>query len=96
MIPRQYHIVQVFAAASLWIRSNPEWLLNLDHIAVRDEAGNLVQVIYRDINISADYTELLHARVEYLVDTRCGLFMPQIGYSRYLLATNRTVRFWNK
>lgn len=72
------------AASTLWIYENPEWLLNLDQIAVRDEAGNLLQVIHRDINISADYNELLNARVEYAVDTRWGLFMPQIGYSRYL------------
>ena len=67
-----------------WIYDNPEWLLNLPEIAVRDEQGNLTQVIHRDINISADYNERLEAAVEYQVDTRWGLFMPQVGYSRYL------------
>ncbi|MCY3606434.1 MAG: TonB-dependent receptor [Gammaproteobacteria bacterium] len=72
------------ARSTLWIYDNPEWLLGLDEIAVRDERGNLQQVIHRNINISADYNEMFDAKVEYQVDTRWGLFMPQIGYSRYL------------
>ena len=67
-----------------FIYDNPEWLLDLPEIGVRDEGGNLTQVIHRDINISADYNEMLNAKVEYQVDTRWGLFVPQIGYSRYL------------
>jgi len=71
-------------SSSAWFYNNPEWILNHPHVAVRNERGDLVQVKSIDINIAADYNEIVTGELEYSFDTRFGTFTPRVGYTRYL------------
>ena len=69
---------------SEYLFSNPAWILAHPQTGIRNERGDLVTVYYRDINMAADYNELITTELEYTFDTRFGEFTPRIHYSRYL------------
>lgn len=55
-----------------------------DQIVVRNERGDITEVIYRNINLAESKNELISTDIEYAFDTRWGEFRPRLGYSRYL------------
>ena len=67
-----------------WLYRNPEYIFDNPLVAVRNERGDLLMVNNRDINLAADYNELITTQLEYGFDTRFGEFTPRIQYTRYL------------
>ena len=70
--------------SALWLYRNPEYVFDNPLIAVRNERGDLLMVNNRDINLAADYNELVTTQLEFAFDTRFGSVTPRIQYTRYL------------
>ena len=72
------------ATSSRWAYDHPEFVFDNPKVAVRNERGDLVHVIHRDINLAGNYIEDVSTDLEYSFDTRWGFFRPRIGFVRYL------------